>query len=69
MLIQRKAVQIHILAAVHQVVTRKADTLHIITKGIRHPAQAVLEHTFTDIEDQMADLELLLLLTTIKRDL
>jgi hypothetical protein len=47
---------IHSGEAVHQAVTHKADTLHIITKPTVLRAQAVQELTSTDIEVQMEDL-------------
>ena len=68
MLIQHKAVQIHILAVAPLVVTHKAAILRTFIKDIQHQEQAAQAHTSTDIEDQMADQVLLLLLTTIKRE-
>ena len=62
-----KAVLIHILAAALQVVTHKADTLHIITKATLPPEPAEQEHIIMDIEDLMVDPVLLLLLIIIKR--
>jgi hypothetical protein len=63
-----KVVLIHTLAAEQLAVTHKVDILHIITKGTQHRALAAPALIFMVIEDQMADLVLSLLLTTIKRD-